>query len=226
MALVLKGAQGSNRVAKKSSTSASAQLFQPVLLSFSGAGELKTAIGIEANGASIALNDKFLYCGFYVNELLCRMWPQNIASEDIYLRYHQLLMAFSEVQKSAQQKKQHNDIQQTQMVLEQLLRQFEFELLYMLGFAINWHYCAHSQLPIVAQCNYTFDSEQGFSVSDLTADLHGQCKVFCGADILAIASGEPLQGQTLLAAKCLSRLALAPHLGDKPLKSRELFKLI
>ena len=230
VALVLKGAQASSRVGKKSSTSANAQLFQPVLLSFSGMSELKTALGIEANGTAIALSDKFLYCGFYVNELLCRLWPQNVASDDIYPRYHQLLTALSALQQAVLDDESSTDVQtnetQIQVVLERLLRQFEFELLYMLGFAVNWHYCFDSQLAIEPSKNYLFVPEQGFTETDLAVDLQGDIKVFSGADILAIGDGQVLQGQSLYSAKCLSRLALAPYLGDKPLKSRELFKLI
>lgn len=242
VSMVLRGAQSSKRVAKKSSTSATAQMFQPVLLSFSGMSDLKTAIGIEANGVGLQLQEKFLYCGFYVNELLCRIWPQNVASDDVYPRYHQLLNALSALQNASaandeteHSQHQHQHQSKSQVVLEQLLRQFEFELLHMLGFGVDWHYCFDTQQAINADEHYLFSPEQGFSVTALTVNLRGanhshsspaKAAVFAGKDILAIANGQPLQGQSLIAAKCLSRLALAPHLGDKPLKSRELFKLI
>lgn len=240
VSMVLRGAQSSKKVAKKSLTSATAQMFQPVLLSFSGMSDLKTAIGIEANGVGLQLQDKYLYCGFYVNELLCRIWPQNVASDDIYSRYHQLLNALvalqnacteQEQQPSLQSEQQQHSVEQSKVVLEQLLRQFEFELLYMLGFGVDWHYCFDTQQAITGDERYVFSPEQGFSVTQLAVNLRANSSqagaaVFAGNDILAIANGQPLQGQSLVAAKCLSRLALAPHLGDKPLKSRELFKLI
>ena len=233
VSMVLRGAQSSKKVAKKSSTSATAQMFQPVLLSFSGMSDLKTAIGIEANGVGLQLQDKFLYCGFYVNELLCRIWPQNVASDDIYSRYHQLLNALIALQNTSAgfEIQSHQSPLKSQVVLEQLLRQFEFELLHMLGFGVDWHYCFDTQQAICADKYYLFSPEQGFSVTDLAVGWRGnnpqaKAAVFAGKDILAIATGQPLQGQSLITAKYLSRLALAPHLGDKPLKSRELFKLI
>lgn len=222
MTLVLKGAQPAAKVAKSGVNSANAQPLQPLLLTFSGAGELKTAHTIEVNGPPLALHHKFLYCAFYINELLVRLWPQNIQSDQLYSRYHQLLLALAAVQQTLTESA---DQQQGQVLLEQLLRQFEFELLHMLGYGINWYSCYDSQLPITAEGRYQFMADQGFSATDRVMNMQHSHKVFAGADILAIGTRQALRGRALLAAKQISRLAFEPHLGNKPLKSRELFTM-
>ncbi|RLU03653.1 MAG: DNA repair protein RecO, partial [Ketobacter sp.] len=47
---------------------------------------------------------------------------------------------------------------------------------------------------------------------------------FSGQHLLAIEQHDYDEPEVAKAAKRLIRLALAPHLGDKPLHSRELFK--
>ena len=47
--------------------------FQPLLIGWSGRGDLMTLTGTEAEGAAIDLRGEALYCGFYLNELLIRL---------------------------------------------------------------------------------------------------------------------------------------------------------
>jgi DNA repair protein RecO (recombination protein O) len=45
-----------------------------------------------------------------------------------------------------------------------------------------------------------------------------------GETLLRLAAGRPLDGSMAREAKALTRRLLAPYLGDRPLKSRELFR--
>ncbi|NQZ12707.1 MAG: DNA repair protein RecO [Algicola sp.] len=205
--LVLKGAQGS----KKSATSGLSQVFNPLLLSFSGAGELKTALSLESNGPAVILEDKFLYSGFYINEIICRLWPQNVDSDELFELYTTLLEDLSQTQQLPEPNAHF---------LEMLLRRFEFNLLRMLGFGIDCRYTAGGNELIEAGQAYRFIAEEGFVLSHKS--YSGQ-PLFSGEDIVAIGQMNLTSGNVLKAAKHLARAALAPHLGGKPLKSRELF---
>jgi DNA repair protein RecO (recombination protein O) len=46
----------------------------------------------------------------------------------------------------------------------------------------------------------------------------------CGATLLALASGVALDSAQQREARALMRRLLGPHLGSRPLKSRELFR--
>src|SRR5512139_4219305 len=52
------------------------QGFQPLLLSWSGAGELKTLARAEWRGGMSRLGGSALVCGFYLNELLIKLLPR------------------------------------------------------------------------------------------------------------------------------------------------------
>ena len=219
--MVLKGAHPRGKSTKKASSSALAQAFKPLLLSFSGNGELKTNIGIEDNGVGFALTDIYLYSGFDLNELIGRLWPQNVTSQQLYPLYHNCLQAMSVAQTSTQQIASDD-----QQVLEILLRQFEFDLLQQLGFGVDCFYTHQEQVPIAAENHYYFTPCEGFSLTDLSSNMTtggNRTRVFNGAHILAIGEHKLANAEVLKAAKQLSRLALSPYLGDKPLKSRELF---
>jgi DNA repair protein RecO (recombination protein O) len=108
-------------------------------------------------------------------------------------------------------------------VLEAILRRFEFELLQLLGYGVDCFYTHDSQEAILADSSYIFTPSQGFTLTTITDPNHSKVKVFNGKYILALGEGNLADIEVLKIAKQISRLAIAPLLGDKPLKSRELF---
>ena len=90
-----------------------------------------------------------------------------------------------------------------------------------LGFGIDCFYTHDTHQAIEPQLIYRFTPEQGFGLS--LQQEQAEAPNFTGESILAIGEGKYASLEILKAAKQLSRLALAPYLGDKPLKSRELF---
>src|SRR5258706_7557433 len=52
------------------------QAFQPLTLSWAGAGELKTLIKAEWRGGLPLVTGPALLCGFYLNELLLKLLPR------------------------------------------------------------------------------------------------------------------------------------------------------
>jgi len=178
------------------------QPFAALLLSWQGRGELKTLVSADAEGPPRLLAGNFLFSGMYANELLIRLLPPNDAQPEIFQSYCDLLEALG----------RGDD-------LEVSLRTFEFQLLDHLGYGINFESEGNSGEAIVEQGVYNWLNEAGF----VRSERHSEAG-FLGRDLLAIGSGDYQQAETRRAAKRLARMALAPHLGSRPLKSRELFR--
>ena len=177
------------------------QPFQLFSLQLGGRSELKTVQRIEETTPAAQFSGTTLYSALYMNELLCRLWPDNLASEQLFLLYQQSLTELMAVQ-------------QGQAALEPCLRRFEFALLSELGVAIDWQYDA-SGLPLQDEHCYQWQHELGF-----VAGSSG----FAGKYLREIGADNWQQAQTGRVAKQLSRQLLATLLGPKPLASRALFE--
>ena len=204
---VLRGARGKKNVGKsrsKPSTGQYAQPFSPVLISWFGNGSLKTIKKIEPAATGFTLKGNRLFSGFYINELLTRLITTQDPHPALYQKYQTLLLELA-----------------GQQELEPLLRQFEITLLQEIGYGINF------QLPdganLESGLNYYFDQQRGFSPSGFQSGSQTRVDFFTGKTLVAIQNQNYSQPETCRAAKRLTRLALHPHLGDKPLKTRELF---
>ncbi|CAM3765799.1 DNA repair protein RecO [Rheinheimera salexigens] len=176
------------------------QPFQAYSLQLTGRSELKTIAKIEELAPAFNLQGKVLFSAMYINELICRIWPNDLATDQLFGLYQQSLQQLAEVTDAV-------------VDLEPCLRQFEFELLIELGIAIDWT-CDHSGQTIIAQQHYQWLAEQGF-VPAKTGWL-GQHLVNIGNQYWA-------DSDTRRSAKQLSRVLLAPLLGAKPLASKALF---
>ncbi|MEC7550686.1 MAG: DNA repair protein RecO [Pseudomonadota bacterium] len=198
-------AKGARR--QKSRSRALLQLFQPLLVSVSGKGEVKTLTSVESNVSALRLQGVRLLSGLYVNELLSRLLQNQEEHAGLYESYRETLVAL-----------------QGTSELEPVLRRFEMSLLAELGYAINLEHDCETDLPIVAESLYRFIPDLGFlQASILSAGAASGPDEFRGADLIALREMEFADDQAALAAKRLLRLALSAYLGDKPLHSRGLF---
>ena len=84
--------------------------------------------------------------------------------------------------------------------------------------ALRADYAGLDVQPLVAEVWYRLLPESGLEAVD-----HLQPGLFLGRDLRALADADWEQPTTLATAKRLMRQALAPHLGGRPLVSRELF---
>lgn len=200
LTLVARGQRQSRQSARRP-----VQAFTPLLISWQGKSDLKTLVAAESKATIAILSGTYLYSGLYANELLMRLLPQGDAQLDVFLAYQALLGSLSNGDE-----------------LEVVLRQFEFRLLEELGYGVDLGADAGSGEQISPEQVYQYLSDVGFlRVANNSRQAAGG---FLGKDLLAIAGGDYSSKETRRAAKRLARLALAPHLGNKPLKSRELFK--
>ena len=184
--------------------------YQPICLQASGKSELKNFTKLEIVNQPIFFFGDAFFSGFYLNEILLRLCPLEVQMEQSFAQYAHTL---TQLQQLAQQADPNQ-------FLKQILRQFEHELLEDLGYALDFSTDAN-QLEIQASLNYIFQPNEGFipTAQASRATLNGQqilsmCQYEKGRDF----GLEQLQLLTKLYRQMISSL-----LGDRPLKSRQLW---
>jgi len=184
--------------------------YQPICLQASGKSELKNFTKLEIVNQPIFFFGDAFFSGFYLNEILLRLCPLEVQMEQSFAQYAHTL---TQLQQLAQQADPNQ-------FLKQILRQFEHELLEDLGYALDFSTDAN-QLEIQASLNYIFQLNAGFipTAQASRATLNGQqilsmCQYEKGRDF----GLEQLQLLTKLYRQMISSL-----LGDRPLKSRQLW---
>ncbi len=199
LALVAKGARRAQRAG--SSQAALLQPYQPLLVAWSGRGEVKTLTRAEPAGRAPPLVGDALYCGFYVNELLLRLLGRQDADQVLFAAYQSVLVELAAGE------------------LDAPLRRFELALLGQLGYRPPLTRNAATGEPVCAELRYLVDSERGpLAVS--TSVAPGSVG---GGTLLALDAGAALGVVEAREARDLMRRLLAPHLGERPLQSRALF---
>lgn len=199
---VCRGVHG-GKSAKSQEKKSLLQPFQALQLSFSGKSDLKTLKTVDSDGRGFNLNGNTLFCALYLNELLNRLLPTEIAFPITYDLYLASILRLSENQS-----------------LEAVLREFEIHLLTDLGYGFSWQTEMHSNKAIESNQEYCFVLEHGFQVLQYPDKTKNR---FSGKSVINAAKFE-WDKSSLSTAKAITRMALKPLLGDKPLKSRELFQ--
>lgn len=182
------------------------QPFTNLLMSWQGKSSLKTLTYTEQKSLPLVMQGYHLYSGFYCNELLSRLLPEEDPQQEVYALYEQTLLALAQG-----------------LMLEPTLRIFEFNLLDVLGYGINFHHECETGLPIEPLKHYRYICGSGFDVvseHDSTSSL----LVFSGDQLLKMYEHDYSDKTILNSAKQLSRIALQPLLGNKPLRSRDFFQ--
>lgn len=178
------------------------QPFVPVLADWRGRGEIQTLTQVEQAGQPIALQGRALYCGFYLNELLVRLCHRNDPQITLFARYGQSLAELAAGQD-----------------MDTVLRRFELTLLNALGLAPDLTMTADHEHPVEAGLRYRVDPAGG----PWPAGSEDKQSV-SGQTLLGLAAGAELSDTGRQEARRLLRGILAHHLGERPLKSRELFQ--
>ncbi|MCY1286115.1 DNA repair protein RecO [compost metagenome] len=177
-----------------------ARPFLPLEIELRGRGELKTVTRLESAGIPNLLTGEPLFSGLYLNELLIRLLPAEDPHPPLFEHYAATLQALA-----------------VGRPLEPLLRAFEWRLLDELGYGFALDCDLHGA-PVAADGLYRLLPDAGLERVELL-----QPGLFHGRELLALAEADWAATGALAAAKRLMRQALAPHLGGRPLVSRELF---
>ncbi len=205
ISLMARGARGA-----RSKIAGNLMLFTPLVISWQGRGAMPYLKSIErADLKAPALKNRSLLSAMYINELLMYMLHKDDVNEDVFEHYHHCLYLLENKEN-----------------IEISLRRFETRLLEMLGFGLNLNADADTGETIQADETYSYFFEHGAVKSrDRKAAAVPQLS---GACILALTNNcyqEIAENPAHLSElKLLMRFVISHHLGNKKLKSRELFK--
>lgn len=212
------GYKGSKKNSAKTALYSPFRLLQVQYKAGKGLHSLKT---IEAVTTETQLKSTALYCGFYLNELICRLCQADAPYETLFSHYNRALKQLASINQITDK-----DIQLA--AVELVLRRFEDKLLSMLGYELNFTTTLDTELAIEPELYYEL-FEGGFVHTNFAQ------RGILGHEVQAISAllRQDLKHSDLDAseqlyylklAKRILRTSLHRHLGDKPLKSRELFR--
>jgi len=195
------------RAARRPRSSLRGQLlaFQPMLLGWSGKGEVYTMHKAEWKGGMPLLQGEALFCGYYLNELLLRLLPREDAHPYLFGSYAEILAYLAHTPEG--------------QVSETDLRRFEKRLLQELGYGLSLQTDCSGQ-PVEADGWYAYEVEQG----PIRVAEAGKSKLsVSGRTLLDLASENFSAQRSRQEAKNLMRALLAHYLGDTPLQTRKMF---
>lgn len=183
------------------------QLFKPIVVAWVGKRELVTLTHAEIATFTPMLVGKQIWCGLYLNELLIYLLGKHDAHPALFRAYQQAISGLNE----------RNSI-------EPLLRYFEKSLLEEIGYGLELRYDSQGNL-IKADHVYHYIREKGpvgvFFEEDKTNI--SQDLLYKGESLLALATHQLGDQQSLQDAKRLLRQALVPLLQGKSIQSRKMF---
>ena len=187
------------RGARNSKTSL--QMFQCLSISYKGKGELKSLSQWEIADQPRRLLGDDLILAIYINELILRLLPEGDEHIEIFESYWTFI---SNLNTLASNEKEY------------ALRKFENQLLDDLGYGIDFNFDIDGSV-IDEDLKYDFIEHQGFnSTND---------GLFNGKILLQLSNSDEVitNANELSILKKMNRKRLKSLLGDKPLKSKELF---
>lgn len=195
LALVARGSRGA-----KSRLRGVLRPFMPLVLSWVIRSDLGTLTGAEVDGVPFSLTGDALLSGYYVNELLLHFLHRHDPQPEIFETYRRTIQALAAAEHVAP-----------------CLRQFEIELLRLLGYALTLDHESGSQNALDPTQHYEYRMEQG----PVAVSRSDGAMVFTGATLTAIAQLHFDDADVLRSASRLLREVINFHLGGKELKSRK-----
>ncbi|MDR5855000.1 DNA repair protein RecO [Caballeronia sp. LZ062] len=178
------------------------QTFQPLGLSWTGKGEVRTLTTAEWVGGMLPLRGDALLCGFYVNELLVKFCAREDPHPALFNHYVLTLSRLAHDEPAVQ-----------------VLRSFERVLLRETGYAMALTHTVTRE-AVLPEGRYTFDPERG--VREASDDLPAQWPVIAGQTLIDMERDDYSSPQTGTQSKTLMRFLLNYHLGGAPLATRQI----
>jgi DNA repair protein RecO (recombination protein O) len=179
------------------------QPFRKLSIAWVGRGELKTLTTAEEMEAPLVLEEKALMSGLYVNELLTRLLHPHDPHVEIFELYEQTLSALS-----------------TSVTLELVLRNYEKNILEALGYGLLLDADVEGE-ALDPRSFYCYLPESGPVKTD--KPVSGGV-LLSGQTLLMMNSGKLSGERALKESKLLMRHILSHYIGEKPIKTRELFR--
>ena len=193
-----RGARGGSK--SSSSLLSILQPFNRLLVSWSGRGEAGQLTGAEFDGAMTPLPPERLVHGFYLNELLLKLFARHDSHPDVFALYAHTL----------------DELKRGDPVRP--LRLFEKRLLEALGYGLALERDARDGRPLDPQALYHYRLEQGPVRVEGAAEGSA---IYSGASLLALGREELADAAVCADARRLLRAALDRCLEGRELRSRQ-----
>ena len=180
----------------------SLQMFQRLNISFKGRSDLKNLTNWEFSDQPRRFLGNNLVLAIYTNELLSRLLPEGEKHQKVFDGYWNYL---GKINKQSDTEKEYS------------LRLFENLLLEELGYGLEFNKDS-SERPIDCKLKYQFQEHNGFVVK-ADGNIPGEVLLMVDDE----GNNHRLSVDHLAILKKINRKRLRSILGEKPLKSRELF---
>ena len=177
--------------------------FTPLRVSWVARSDLGTLTGAEAAGGPPDLRGDALLSAYYVNELMLFFLHRDDPQPEIFSLYADVVPALA-----------------AGAGVAATLRNFELELLGLLGYAVSLDQEAGTHEDVVADRYYDYRVEQG----PVRVERDSGPLVFRGALLQAIGARQFDDEDVLRAASRLLREVISYHLGGKELQSRKVLR--
>jgi len=183
--------------------------FQPLLLDFSGGGEVKTLTRGEWRGAQALLTGRALLCAYYLNELLLKLTAREDPHPALFDAYESAIGALGRPDS-----------------LPQVLRRFELALLRELGYGVMLDSDGAGQ-PFRPNEPYLYIIERGPwpASAEIAQETPDGVRVD-GQTLIDLAANDFSRTETLHEAGHLLRALIHHHLGGQSLQSRRMFEAL
>jgi DNA repair protein RecO (recombination protein O) len=181
------------------------QAFQPLTVSWTGAGELKTLTRAEWRGGLPLVASSALLCGFYLNELVLKLVPRDDAHPRLFDDYEEALRCLASASDQAP-----------------VLRRFELRLLAELGYAMPLTHEADTGQPVDPSARYYYAFERGPRIN--AAEPGRRYPEVRGATLLALAQHDFSAPEAAAEAKRLMREVLDYYLESRTIVSRRVVR--
>ena len=178
--------------------------FQPLLMGWSGRGDLALMTGVEGTGTAREISGQSRYAGFYLNELLMRLLHRHDPHEDLFDRYTSVLTHL------------HDD----DAMLQDALRIFEKHLLVETGYGMILDHDVLTGRPIVGEECYHYIPDRGPTVCD-PAEVNSGC--IHGTTLLDLREERFGSRRSRHEARLLLRMLIGQHVAGRELRSRRIF---
>ena len=191
------------RSARKAGTALTSVLqpFNRLLVSWSGRGEAGQLIAAEFDGAVSTLPPDRLVSGFYLNELLLKLFARHDSHPDVFSLYGATLQALKVDAEGVRP-----------------LRLFEKRLLDALGYGLVLERDVDADRPLDERYAYRYRFDQGATRIEGVAE---GVDIFSGRTLLAVAREDFADPAVCTEARALLRAALDRCLEGKELRTRE-----
>ncbi|CUB07928.1 DNA repair protein RecO [Tepidiphilus thermophilus] len=173
--------------------------FQPLVLGWRGAGEVRTLTRAEWAGGVPLPRGRALWCGYYLNELVLRLLAREDPHREVFLAYDTAVRALARGE-----------------ALSPVLRRFELAFLAALGYGLDW--------PQAAAGRYRFEPRAGLVLLAEGETARSGEAILSAETLEDVRAGRWSRPETLAEVRALTRRLIDHALDGQELQARRMLR--